>query len=373
MAALDLHCAPSLAVGLVPGSVPRPANRITGCGLVPTCVGTSPFLSSSGRWSEVGDWISLQAHMLPMNMSSQRYCPAPSVNISRAIHRHVQYVSKQLQQVLVRQFWSSQYDSVSLAAATSDSSKLSMLALRLQQPGPPVHVSLDGFALPNQRAVVASFLCADWFFGKYAKNYFARNLLPRTPAHLKLVEDAGVDPRSVCLTCWHHRRQVFLENEFHAVCVCPSHDKARQDLLQELPDDFVLNRHTDVCRLLCCGNEDFMKAVGDFFTRVRQTRRKHKCTFERLNDKVCIKSFACKRAAWRLRGRYSCRHGILFATPPVDGCKCMEQHSTEDAWLHARYMPALDQELKCIVAVPFSMATRTRLSTLQAEARRLLW
>ena len=116
-----------------------------------------------------------------------------------------------------------------------------------------------------------------------------------------------------------------------------------------------------------------MKPVGDFFTRARQIRRKQKCIFERLNERIATRSFACKRAAWRLRGKQSCRHGVLFTTLPADGCKCMAQHSSEEDWQNARYMPALDPELKCIVAVPFSKASYTRLSMLQAEARRLLW
>ena len=194
--------------------------------------------------------MSLHAYILPLNMSGQRCCPAQASHSRSAIPRHVRYVTKQLQQTLARQFWSSQYDIVSLAASASETSKMSMLALRLQQSGPPIHLTLDGFALPNQRAAVASFLCADWFFGKYAKNYFARNLLPKTQAHLALVEEVGVDPRSICLACWHHRRQVFLENEFHSICVCPLLDKARQDLLRELPDHFVLDRHADRCPLL---------------------------------------------------------------------------------------------------------------------------
>ena len=317
--------------------------------------------------------MSLHAYRLPVNVSSQRYCPAQAAHVSKAILRHVEHVTRQLQQILVRQFWSSQYDSVLVAATASDTSKMSMLAFRLQQPGPPMHITLDSFALPNQRAAVASFLCADWFFGKHAKNYFARNLLPKTGPHLARIEEVGIDPRSVCLACWHHRRQVFLENEFHSVCVCPFLGKARQDLLHELPDGFALDRQTDICRLLSSGNKDFMKPVGDFFIRARQIRRKHKCIFERLNEGIATKSFACKRAAWRLRGKKSCRHVVFFTTLPSDGCKCMAQHSSDEDWQNARYMPALDPELKLIVAVPFSKTSYTRLSMLQAEARRLSW
>ena len=42
-------------------------------------------------------------------------------------------------------------------------------------------------------------------------------------------------------------------------------------------------------------------------------------------------------------------------------------------WDQARFMPALDQELKSIIAVPFDLSTYERLGSLQSQARRLGW
>ena len=47
--------------------------------------------------------------------------------------------------------------------------------------------------------------------------------------------------------------------------------------------------------------------------------------------------------------------------------------ATEADWQYAKYMPAFDEELKCIVTVAFDMNTYKRLGLLQADARRLGW
>ncbi len=86
-----------------------------------------------------------------------------------AIRNHVHHVTQQLRVTLTRQHWTQHYDSIVDAAITSETSKMGVLALRLQHPGPPVHITLDGIAIPSHRAALASFLCADWFLAKFAK------------------------------------------------------------------------------------------------------------------------------------------------------------------------------------------------------------
>ena len=61
------------------------------------------------------------------------------------------------------------------------------------------------------------------------------------------------------------------------------------------------------------------------------------------------------------------------ANSVTDGCKCMARASSQADWQFAKFMPALDTELKCIVAVPFDITTFKRLGLLQAEAKRLGW
>ena len=51
----------------------------------------------------------------------------------------------------------------------------------------------------------------------------------------------------------------------------------------------------------------------------------------------------------------------------------MAATDTEANWQYAKFMPALDADLKSIVAVAFNRSTYKRLGLLQAEARRLGW
>ena len=51
----------------------------------------------------------------------------------------------------------------------------------------------------------------------------------------------------------------------------------------------------------------------------------------------------------------------------------MNMTSISEDWTHAKYMPALNEELKIIVAVPFKFGEFERLGILQARARHLGW
>eukprot|EP00973_Karenia_brevis_P075496 10486874-Karenia_brevis.AAC.1 len=101
---------------------------------------------------------------------------------------------------------------------------MSFLAHQLCQPGPPLHIGIGYIPLPSDRAALASFVCGDWFLGKFACNWFAKNLLPRSDQ-----VEAATDPARICLSCWHSRRTVFFEDENHVLWTCPDNAKARCD------------------------------------------------------------------------------------------------------------------------------------------------
>ena len=124
---------------------------------------------------------------------------------------------------------------------------MALIALCLQSPGPPLHLALDQVVLPMHRTAVASLLCGDWYLAKYAHNYFARKLLPHRSQHLDRVDDIGVPAATICLSCWHYRRTLHFEDEFHVVCVCPQYWKARDELLRALPEGSSLDTHHDLC------------------------------------------------------------------------------------------------------------------------------
>ena len=262
------------------------------------------------------------------------------------------------------------YREVVELATSNQASKYATIAARLQQPGPPLHLALEHIALPSHRSALSSLLCGDWFLAVHAHNYFARNLVPQTATQINRVLEAGGAANTICLACWHHRREAFLEDEFHVLCVCPEYAGARRDFIIT---GATLNHHLDMMQILQCRNKVQAEHLATFLIRTRQTRRKLKVEFESLNDAVTKKSFVAKRAAWRFRGRACCRHGVLFITMPLNGCRCMAvSNSTEGEWAQARFMPALNHLLEFVGAVPFDIKFQ-RLSQVQRRARTLGW
>ena len=175
----------------------------------------------------------------------------------------------------------------------------------------------------------------------------------------------------MCLACWHFRREAFLENEFHVICACPEYTAARQEYIAS---GARLNQNADVIAALSCNSKSGAELIGKLCIRIRQKRRRLKLLLEHLSEAVANKSFACRRAAWRLRELPACRHGILFARMPAQGCNCMRiESSSADDWEGARFMPSLSHDLKVIVAVPFEKSSFVRLACLQAKARQLGW
>ena len=337
-------------------------------------VGTLPHLSSSGSWSEADEWMCAVAWQLPVNLSGLRFRPQESPGQSqyhKNVRQHVARVSERLRVQLARNQWSEVHTNIVQTSSASAKSKCALLAQRLQSPGPPVHLMLDRIQLTNHRAAVASFLCSDWFLAQHAKNYFARNLLPHSTSQIERARDAGAEENTLCIACWHKRREPFLESEFHVLCVCPEYAAARQDFVAA---GARLDTNADVIAALSSNSKDGAERLGKLLARMRQIRRRLKLDMERHSEAFARKNFACRRAAWRLKKRASCRHGVLFAETPPHGCKCMSVESSSEAdWRHARYMPALDHELKCIIAVPFQSENFTRLATLQHQARQMGW
>ena len=143
--------------------------------------------------------------------------------------------------------------------------------------------------------------------------------------------------------------------------------------MTHLQPDVNLSCTKDLLHILSGNDTVAVQAAAQFLARARQTKRRQKLIFERLSLRLESVSFAGKRAAWRLKRKPSCRHGILFAKLPPSGCQCMSVNPTSGAWQDACFMPSLDHELKAVVAVPFDQSTRKRLAVLQAEARALGW
>ena len=147
-----------------------------GVRMIPTMVSGMPYFSSSGSWSEDGDWMSLHAYQLPVNVAGHRYRPCTSVpndtRLTKGVAAHIKRAAELLRTSLRRDSWTRTYDTIVAASFASDCSKSDLMALRLHTPGPPLQFSLENIALPSHRAAFASLLTGDWFLAKYARNHF---------------------------------------------------------------------------------------------------------------------------------------------------------------------------------------------------------
>ena len=94
---------------------------------------------------------------------------------------------------------------------------------------------------------------------------------------------------------------------------------------------------------------------------------------QRLCEILAQQEFNAVKTRWRKEGKYVCRRGVfLDAAAPSRACPCTQEASAAD-WNHAVLMPALHDDLKCIVTDTFARETFQRLGVLQAEARRRGW
>ena len=116
------------------------------------------------------------------------------------------------------------------------------------------------------------------------------------------------------------------------------------------------------------------ECFGKFLGKVRQTRRKFVKRCLGIVRNIAMNGFVAQKREWRAQGRHVCRHGVFFDTFGQVSCPCLEPLDVQDArWLDAKRMPALDSELKALIAVPFDAASFNRLGILQAEAHRRDW
>ena len=180
------------------------------------------------------------------------------------------------------------------------------------------------------------------------------------------------------LTCWHMRRQLCTEDEGHACFECPSTDLQRANLLQSLNDETraaVSNAGSGRAKLLeilRSPNPEDWKAFGVFAARLRHTRRQLRRRFAIRAKRLSSDGFYCRREHWRQNGHFVCRHGVFFVRPQLKDCPCMDADARLDItrWQHARLMPAVDHDIKNLVATRFDLLELRRLGQLQADMRR---
>ena len=224
---------------------------------------------------------------------------------------------------------------------------------------------------------VAALFCGDWCLAVHAGNFFAKTFIPKSRNHLQDASTLGVDPSRVCLWCWHNRRQLCVEDEVHVLFECPAQSSARtrffQDVSAKTRDDIQAagsGRGKTLAALASTVPSDW-EAFGAFAGRSRQRIRLKRRHFEHMQSKIDKIGFTIRKEAWKKRGNFPCRHGVLFARPQLRNCPCMSRNFNAENWENARMMVAIDHDLKELVVVPFDRADFQRLGILQGETRRL--
>ena len=169
-------------------------------------------------------------------------------------------------------------------------------------------------------------------------------------------------------------------NEAHTCIRCPHFAPERAELRAELSNETgnaVFREQSDTSMLhslFASTSPEDWKAIGKFVGRLRQKRRSMKHRFETMQHRLAEQGFANRKAAWCAQGRTVCRHGVFFASPSARACPCMGGAlPSEEGWRVARWMPAIDMELKRLVVVPFNLATFRRIGVLRGELRRRDW
>jgi len=344
-----------------------------------------PFLVSNGHWSDEGAWRSAQAFSLPRDMLGRRHRTPIREGIAQDevqdVRMHVRTLTREFKAALRAQHEADLLGRILTRGQVDPFSKSVLLSARLLAPGPPLHVALGWVSSRRHRSAIATLFSGDWFLGRYAGNFFARSFLPHPERDRAALTAARVDEASrVCISCWHFRREAFLENEAHVCMQCPQYAALRDELRRALTGNlsqrlFGMNSdHDKLMALLGSQSPADWEALGSFLGRVRQARRKVRAQFEVMETKLDRCSFVSKRLAWRHRGLFVCRHGAFFAAAQGRTCPCLSPEAADHTvWRHARLMPMLDHGLRKLIAVPFDLGSYERLGVLQARLRALGW
>ena len=156
-----------------------------------------PFLASNGHWTEEGKWTGAQAYNLRGVARHSRYRTllqhGAVQDESKAVRRHIHFVTADLRQALRRGADNLLLTRLLNRASVDGYSKTSLLSVRLLALGPPLAVALDWVTNVRNRSAISTLLTGDWFLGRYAGNFFAKDLLPHAARDSSAVDAAGVE------------------------------------------------------------------------------------------------------------------------------------------------------------------------------------
>jgi hypothetical protein len=334
-----------------------------------------PFLVVGAYRSDAGEWLGAQPYSTFMDMTGHTLKAGPSHPRTKW---HTRRIMDLFKICLSRSDRSRMYERITKQAERGVGSKLLLLHASLRLPGPPLDKALDWVGPQTNRSAVVALCCGDLALGRYAGNYFAKAFVPVRSEHCHDSINLGIEPSRVCIHCWHNHRQLVLDGEGHAFFECDSCESARNVFYDALSASLRSRIEAQGCAesklitVLQSMTQLDWAAFGRFAARVRQVRRHMRRRFVERSERLLRYGYFQQKAQWKKSGGHVCRHGVFFKLPPASGCRCLTQ-SAENDWSAAIRMPALDDDLKSLVAVPFDVSRYVRLGVLQASMRRQGW
>ena len=340
------------------------------------------FVHCIGYRADDGTWNNAQPSQLYRDLLGQRSCSLqhywPTAHREHAmIKMHIRSIAKRLFSHLEGLAQTALHHAIQQHAAHENCAKCALIARHISGSGPALHVVLDWISCVRHRRAMQAFYVGDFFLVCHAANYFARDFMPTTRVQSQRMEDAGVPENRLCLHCWHVRREIYLENEQHVLFACPLYNTARQDFRHELFADTSqalgqangYSEQFDV--LLSSMRAGDWQALGKFVARIRQARRHMRIEFQGRTAKLKRIGYQRSKAKWISQGGTVCRHGTFFNCGSAGfHCPCTSSApGSSEAWQQAAFMPAVDVDLRAIVAVPFNAARWQRLRPLQNRLR----
>lgn len=293
------------------------------------------------------------------------------------IKNHIKRAASRITERLRKESKSAREIQIAERLVQNEYSKTSLLAIGLALRG-EMHTALNCVGPIVHRSAISALLVGDWFLGRSAANYFAKDFIPSSRNGINAAADAKVQRERVCVHCWYNHHECYLEDAAHVLFDCARYNKERTEFFNALPGSFaerMLARRSSQEKMQeLCGTEDFAawSEFGRFAARVRQSRRKLKMDFQRKTNRLKSDGFLARSADWRAKGKFVCRHGVFFTSRVA--CQCLSANSSDErAWTQARYMPYLSEDLRALVVVPFRLEAYERLGILQARMRRRNW
>lgn len=152
---------------VLPGAVPHVGHDFGG-----------PFLFTSGRWSDAGEWLSAHPYSTNHNLAGQRRRLTNTREDRTKIKNHIARITGQLRARLRREQEAKNLETMLQRQAENPYSKTSLMVKRLCRPGPPMTMALERVGPKLHRSAMAALLGGDLFFGVHAGIFSAKDLSP---------------------------------------------------------------------------------------------------------------------------------------------------------------------------------------------------